>query len=418
MIETPMTVTHTPATRLGTAFRRVWLTAGLTTVGDAATAVVVPLLAITAFHASPVRVAVLVAADQFAWLLLGLPAGVLLETSPLRGLLQVAYAARAAVLATVPVAYLLGALTFWHLFTAVVFSGAAGVVISTGSLALVPKIVPSADLLAANSALSATNTAASVGGHSAGGLLVSLLGAPVAMVVEAATSALSVVALARVPEPPAVAVHRATGFGRMLREGVTYTLAHPLFRVITFCGMAVNLLSAAQYTLTFVFLTGTLGVAPVGVGLLIATSGIGALAGAAASGRLAARHGTGPTWRLALLTLPLFALLLAAARPGPGVLLFAAGNLCCAAAIAVVGILGGSARQQTCPPELIARMSATSRTITWGVIPLGALAGGALGSLIGVRPALVAVAALFVLPFTIATTSPLRKVTDLAAARH
>lgn len=79
-------------------------------------------------------------------------------------------------------------------------------------------------------------------------------------------------------------------------------------------------------------------------------------------------------------------------------------------------MLGGSARQAACPPELIGRMSATSRTLTWGVIPLGALLGGAAGSLVGTRAALVAVGVAYAVPLLLALASPLRSVRDLESA--
>lgn len=75
-------------------FRWLWVTAGLTTVGDAVTAVAVPLLAITHFHSSSLAVAVLVAADQAGWLLLGLPTGVWLDRIRVRRSVQSAYAVR------------------------------------------------------------------------------------------------------------------------------------------------------------------------------------------------------------------------------------------------------------------------------------------------------------------------------------
>jgi len=96
--------------------------------------------------------------------------------------------------------------------------------------------------------------------------------------------------------------------------------------------------------------------------------------------------------------------------------LFALGAAGAAAAVAVGSVLGGSARQAACPPELIGRMSATSRTLTWGVIPLGALLGGAAGSLLGIRAALVVVGVAYVLPLLLALASPLRSVRELESA--
>lgn len=383
-------------------FRRLWVTAGLTTVGDAVTAVAVPLLAIVEFRSSAVAVAVLVAADQAGWLLLGLPSGVWLDRIRVRRAIQAAYGVRGLALLSVPAAYLLGGLTYGQVLAAVVVSGAAGVVTSTGTLALTPRVVPADRLVEANSRLSVTTTAASLAGHPAGGVLVGVVGGPWALAVEGVTSLVSTVVLRGVREVDRDGDPEPARFRQMLAEGLRYTLAHPLFRAITLCNAVVNLLTAAQYVLIFVFLTRVLDVPAAGVGFLVATGGIGGLAGAAAVRRLAARRGTGGAWRLSLLVLPLFALLLASAQRDVGLVLFALGDAGAAAAVAVGSVLGGSARQAACPPELIGRMSATSRTLTWGVIPLGALLGGAAGSLLGIRAALVVVGVAYVLPLLLA----------------
>lgn len=271
----------------------MWVTAGLTTVGDAVTAVAVPLLAITLFHSSSLAVAVLVAADQAGWLLLGLPTGVWLDRIRVRRAVQAAYAVRGLVLLSVPAGHLLGGLTYGQVLAAVVVSGAAGVVTSTGTLALIPRVVPADQLVSANSRLSVTTTAALLGGHPAGG--------PWALAVEGVTSLVSTVVLRGVRDVDRAGDREPARFRAMLVEGLRYTLAHPLFRAITLCNAVVNLLTAAQYVLVFVFLTRVLDVPAVGVGFLVAIGGLGGLAGAALAQWLARRRGTGGAWRLSLL---------------------------------------------------------------------------------------------------------------------
>lgn len=397
-------------------FQRVWLTAGLTTLGDAVSSIVFPLIAIAVFDASTLTVAALIAADQAAWLFLGLPVGVWMDRLPVRKVLQVSYAIRAVLLASVPLAYVMDRLTLTHVFVVALLTGVATVFAAVGQLAIVPKVVERSRLVNANGRLSATTTATSLGGQSAAGWVIGLLTAPIGLLVEGVTSALAAFVMGTVQEPARPDPGTTPNFVRELKEGLRYTVAHPMFRVITSTNAVINALVAAQYALVFVFLARTLDVPAAWIGVLIAFSGAGGLVGAATSSRLTARFGSGRTWRAALLAGPVAGLAVPLASPGAGLALFALGSTGLAAAMAVVSVIGGSARQAACPPELIGRMSATSRSLTWGVIPLGALAGGVLGSAFGIREALWLVAVAFFIAPALVLISPLRRVRELETA--
>jgi hypothetical protein len=81
----------------------------------------------------------------------------------------------------------------------------------------------------------------------------------------------------------------------------------------------------------------------------------------------------------------------------------------------VYNITQVSFRQGLCPPELLGRMNATMRFLVWGTMPLGALAGGALGSAIGVRETLLVAAIGGALPVLPVFFSPLRRMRELPA---
>jgi hypothetical protein len=396
-------------------FRRVWASAGLSSFGESVTEIALPLMALAMLDASPLVLAALLAVEQAAWLLIGLPAGVWLDRVRVRRALQLSYVARAVALSSVPMAYLVAELTMIHLFAAAIVTGVAGVFSSVGEMAIVPQIVPTDGLVKANARLSATTTATSLAGQSAGGVLVAGITAPIAMLVEAATSAASVVVLRRVRSAVPDRTGERPRFWADLREGLRYTLTHRLFRVLAIVTSLGNALVAAQYVLVFVFLAETLAVPEAVIGVLIAASAAGGMAGAAVCNRLTTRYGTGRVWRTALVAGPVLGLLIPIAQPGGGLVWFVPGSLGLTAATAVVSIISGSARQAACPPELIGRLSATSRTLTWGVIPFGLLAGGALGSAVGTRSALWMLAAALFLPAVLAWLSPLRRSRELTS---
>jgi MFS family permease len=401
-----------------TGFGFLWATTGVTTFGDAVTSIALPLVAVLVFNASALVVAALIAVEQASWLFLGLLVGVWTDRTRARRLIQVSYAVRAVAIGSVPVAYVAGQLTLTHVFVAAATASMAEVFSSVGQLALVPKIVNKGRLVAANARLSATTTSTSLAGQGAGGVLVGAVTAPLALLVEAVSSLISVFLLRAVPDAAPVNAGNDVRLRHQLLAGVRYTLVHPLFRIVTFSGAVVNGLAAAQYALIFVFLARTLDVPPAWVGVLIATGGVGGVVGAAVANRLSVRFGTGRVWRMALLLGPMVGLALPVAWPGIGLVFFVIGNVGIAIGTAIVAVIGGSARQAACPPDLIGRMSATSRTLTWGVIPLGAAAGGALSAIVGVRGALWLVAVAFFLAPLMVWLSPVRRVHDLASAEE
>ena len=56
--------------------------------------------------------------------------------------------------------------------------------------------------------------------------------------------------------------------------------------------------------------------------------------------------------------------------------------------VVVYNVTQVSFRQRLCPPALLGRMNASVRFLVWGTMPLGGLLGGALGTWLGVVPAL------------------------------
>src|SRR5919112_6145231 len=93
-------------------------------------------------------------------------------------------------------------------------------------------------------------------------------------------------------------------------------------------------------------------------------------------------------WLSLAVTSP-FTLLGAAARPGWGVALVVAGMAMGELGQIVFPVTSVSLRQRLCPPGLLGRVNATMRVLITGLSPLGAVVGGVLGELVGVRATLV-----------------------------
>jgi predicted MFS family arabinose efflux permease len=226
--------------------------------------------------------------------------------------------------------------------------------------------------------------------------LIHALGAPVTVALDAMSYAISALLVGRLPaDRTNRSTPRRQPFAREVREGLRLTFGEPTFRTLTLTNAISNACAAGLYSLTIVYLVEVLDVRATALGALAAVGGIGGAIGAAIAGRLIRRAGPWRAWRGALVVAPLWGILIPMATPDFGLALFVLGNVGLSTAIAVGAVVSSSVRQALCPPALIGRMSATSRVVTWGVIPFGALLAGGLASAIGIRGALWVIAAGF-----------------------
>ncbi|WP_033222080.1 MFS transporter [Kitasatospora phosalacinea] len=405
-----------PAGGAAAAFWRYWTATTVSGLGDAVTAIALPLTAVSVLHANGFQVGLVTAAGYVAWLVIGLPAGVLVQRLPLRGTQIAMDLLRAAAIASVPLAAAFGVLGLPHLVAAALLVSFAGVVFDVGNSTFLPSVVPAEQLTARNSLTSATHSVNQLAGPSLGGLLVQLLGAATALVTDAVSFLCSAALLRTLPraaaERPAPGGERPS-FRAQIREGWRYATRHPVVGPCLAEATCVNFVCGALMAVIPVFLVRTAH-APAGlVGVLMAAEGAGSLVGAALTPRLAARFGTARTLVLGSLFGVLTAPLMALAPGGPGLLLFALGNAGFGASVVVPSILTRTYRQATTPAALLPRVMATVRFVSWGAIPVGALAAGTAVSLWGARTALALACALTVLSPVLLLSSRLRGARDL-----
>lgn len=399
--------------KLGIDFRALWASSTAAALGMGMTGVVVPLLAIEVFDADPFAVSVLIAAENMPWLVLGLVAGVWVDRWPKRRVLVVASLVRFGALLALPVLWLAGALNFWNTLFVIAITGMTSIFTTVASVSFLPTLVTGPQLVAANSRLAAGQSGGGLLGEASAGFLYQVIGGPLVLLVEAATSAFSALAISRtrpdVVGPEGSATPR-TRFRKELLAGLRITLADRVFRPITISATLTNMAEAARYAVLPSFLVTHLAAPVATVGLVIAAIGVGGLFGSLACERLSKRHGSARVWRAALFMTAVSALLVSFAQPGLGLVVAGVGSFLTGFFGAISNVVSSSARQAICPPHLLGRLAATSRTITWGAIPLGALAGGAIATLIGTQPAFI----LLVLPILAALAviwmSPLGRV--------
>ncbi|TDE52790.1 MFS transporter [Nonomuraea mesophila] len=374
-------------------------------LGTQVSGVAIPLLAVVTLDASPLQLGLVTASGTVAFALIGLPAGAWIDRWRRRPVLVAADLARAALLATIPLAALLGCLTIAHLLVVSLLAGVARVFFDVGYQSYLPSVVGRADLLAGNSAMETVRACGQVAGPGIGGWAVTLLGAANVVLVQAATfavSALSLLVIRVREQPPAPEPTRLTG---EIREGLAFVARTKLLRAMAITSAAGNFSFAIASAVTFVFMVRTLGLSPTAIGLVVAAGSVAALAGAALTPHLARRAGSARIIWLSLAVTGPVAMLGPLAQPGWAVTLLVLGTAAGELGQIVYAITNVSLRQRMCPERMLGRVNATMRFLMMSLFPLGALLGGVLGETIGPRPTLwlaLAVIALSPLPVSIA----------------
>jgi MFS family permease len=370
-------------------FRRLWLGQTISEFGSQITTLALPLAAVLVLHASTFQVGLLTTTGYAAFLLVGLPAGVWVDRMRRKSVMIAADLIRTLVLASIPVAYGLGALTLWQIYAVTFIQGIATVFFDVAYMSYVPGLVGREHVVEVNAKLQATVSVAQVSGPSAAGLLIGLLSAPVAFVADAGSFIVSVVSLLFIREPEHAPERTADRNLRAeMAEGLRFVLRQPILRMIAGCTSTSNLFSSAVFAISVVFLVRQVHLDASTIGLLTSLGAIGGVVGALSCGILRRLIGSARIiWVSMVVTAP-FALLLPLTVPGPGLIFYAVGMFMFSFGAVVYNVHQASFRQLLCPPRLLGRMNATMRFIVWGTLPLGGLLGGVLGSLLGNRDAL------------------------------
>jgi MFS-type transporter involved in bile tolerance (Atg22 family) len=384
------------------AFWTFWAAGATSQLGTAVTTVALPLTAVTVLDATPFEMGMVAAAGYAAWLVLGLPAGVITQRLPLRGTQVLLDLVRAAALMSVPLAWWLGKLTVLQLVAVALLISTANVVFEVANSTFLPRVVPSEDLQRRNSLISGFHAVNSLGGPGVGGVLVGWLGAPAALLADCFSYVVSALLLSTLPRSRVERPESWPPLGAMIREGFHYVARHPVMGPCMWNAAVINFVCGAQFTLFPLFLVRELAAPAAVVGLLLATEGVGALFGAVLMPRLAARLGTARLDIAGNVLSFLAAFVLPLSHGKGGWVVFGVGNALFAAGVVVGSIATRTYRQIASPPELLSRVTATVRFVSWGAIPVGSLLAGVVATTVGSRAALLLMAAVMsIAPLTL-----------------
>ncbi|GAA1398095.1 MFS transporter [Kitasatospora putterlickiae] len=377
-------------------FAALWSAHTVSQFGTQLSLFVLPVLALTTVGATPGQLGLVSAAESLPFLLVGLPAGALLDQWDRRRVMIVADVGRAVALGAVPLGHALDLLSVPLLCAVAFVTGLFTVFFDIADQAFLPEVVGRRQVAAANSRLELSRSAAELSGPGLSGLLLQWATAPLILLADAASYLVSALLLGVVRTPPPAAPAPATRERMRARiaEGLRFVLRHRALRSLAMASAVANLagLGGALSALLPAFALGDLGLSPGRLGIALTVGNVCALLGALVTARLVRVLGLGRLLLAARCLPGLGVLLLATAQPGRAVPTLAAAAGLIACGITAYNIAQVSLRQAVTPAAMQARMNASVRFVIWGTMPLGAAGGGLLGSTVGVRPALWAVA--------------------------
>jgi len=379
-------VTEEPAAdrvRWRGGFGRIWGSIAVSLLGTQVSLLALPLTALAALDASPSQVALLAAAGTAPFLVFGLPAGAWVDLWSRRALMVGTDVLRGTLLASVPVAWLLGVLSLAQLYVVAFGVGSLSVLFDVAALTVLPALVPRRQIAAANGRLEAARAVAQTSGPGLGGVLVQVLTAPLAVAVDAVSylvSACLLRGLPAVPPPPRPA-EREPLF-RQVTAGLAFCLRHRYIRPLALGAAWMNLWVEAFLAILVTYAVRDLGLSAATAGVVLAGSNVGYLLGSMLVPRLNRAWGVGRSIALGA-ALQVGFVVATLARTGLPVLWLTLGLAISAAGTGIWNVDAVSLRQATTPEPMLARMNASNRFLIWGTMPLGAALGAWLAGRVG-----------------------------------
>lgn len=393
------------------SFLKLWTSETIASFGGQFSDLAIPFTAVLVLQGTPSELGILAAAATAPFLIFSLIAGVWVDRHRRKSIMIASNIGRALLLAMIPIAAATKFLSIPLLLTVAFLVGVLRVFFEIAYQSYLPGIVEREQLVDANSRLEASRAVSSVAGPSAAGVVIQIITAPFAIAFDAASFVFSTLFLSRIRYEETVEHNSARpSVLSDIREGLEIVFKDARLRSVAGAASAANFFEFAIQAIFILYAVDVLGLAPIQLGIIFSLGAIGAIVGALAAGKLARRFGVGPAI--------IASLALGATTWGP--LIYFANRSTAVPLLIAAWFLGevsfvawsinqSSFRQAICPARLQGRMNATLRFLTVGTVPLGSIAGGILGEILGLRMAIgVAAVGLLVTPLWV-LFSPVRR---------
>jgi MFS family permease len=280
-------------------FLKLWAGQTVSAFGTQVTMLAVPILAALTLSVSPLEFGLLTTIEFLPMVALSLPAGVWVDRLRRRPILIWGDVGRAIGLLSIPIAFAFNALTIWQLYLVVLVNGCLTIFFDVAYQSYLPSIVERDQLVEGNAKLELTRTLSQRLGPGLAGVLIGVLTAPFAILVDALSyvvSALFVSSIRRA-EPPVVAHDEATGPRPSMREdivaGLRYVTGQPVLRALALTVALSYLFATTADSILILYLVTEHQFSPALIGLAFTLGSIGVIAGALITGPLTRALGVG-----------------------------------------------------------------------------------------------------------------------------
>lgn len=373
-------------------FLKLWSGQAISEFGSQISGLAIPLLAAVSLDASPFAFSLLGVLGFLPFILFALPAGVWVDRLRRRQILIYGDAARAVLLAIIPVLWAIDALQMWHLLVLQFVIGIFTVFFDVAYQSYLPALIEREHLVDGNSKLQLTAGVSQVAGPSVAGALIAALTAPYVIVIDAVSFVVSTLFMTsmrhRESTPEQTAGEPRPKMWPQVKEGLDWVLKHPWLRWITACTGTSNFFSSSMFAIVVLYMVRTLDLSAFEIGIVFGVGSGGSILAAVLTNRISKRFGVGPTIIGMSFIASVFALLYPLAPKSFPLPFLMIANAAFGFGAVAYNITQISLRQAITPERLQGRMNAAIRWIVWGTIPLGSLLGGALAEWFTLRTAI------------------------------
>jgi len=369
-------------------YRRLWTSILISSFGGQVTLIALPLTAAVLLNATPTQMGFLTAMEVAPFVLFSLPSGVWLDRVRKLPVYVIGESLLALVVASVPLAWWLGWLSMSWLYVVGFAIGTVATIAGSAAQIVLTQVVPRERLVEAHAKNALASSSSEVAGPGAAGVLIKLVGAPMALLADAVLLAVSA-AILRGIQVQEGAQFAAARFWPAMRTGLVFVARHRLLVTMAVIVGGWQMCHHAAVVVQILFATRTLGLSEGAVGLCYVGLGVGTIGASTVGNRISRKLGPGPTLVLGVAICGVGWLLGAIAPASAfGVALFAAMLMLFGVGAVLIFITFLALRQAVTPAPLLGRMTSTMRWLILLPAGPGALLGGWLGEHYGLRSAL------------------------------
>jgi MFS family permease len=399
-------------------YRKLLIGQSVSMFGSQITYFTLPLIASVTLSSSSSEVGFLRAAEYLPALLIGLFIGVYVDSHNKKMIMLLSDLARSLLLLLIPILWYFDLLNIYILAGLGFLIGLFSLNFDIAYMSFLPKILKREKLIKANSYFELSYSISMMSGPALAGLLVQVLTAPIAIVIDAFSFLFSAFFVKGIQYKEEIKREKILNFNNVvsdLKEGISFVLNEKFLRLFLLTSGSTNLINTFLFPIYIVFVTQILKFDAYLIGILFSFGGIGAILGSTVCKVLTERFGQGNI----IFATVFFTMITSIIVPFvtnnsvTSLIVLAVLQFIQGLAVTIRNISQVSIRMILTPNELQGRMNSSFRFVLYGVVPVGSILGGLSGDLIGIRISLFLGALLFLIPLFLFFTSRIQTMDEI-----